>query len=129
MNVIKLTGKNAVEYVQTNLLPRMDEPVRGLAIANNEVDGDGVDDVFGGRHWFCAGRRANNTATGSRVNGKGEDGRCGDCDTEIFLTTTTTTGITVAAIVDNGGIIGRWEGSGGVVMLACHGCNLLPIVY
>ncbi len=85
-------------------------------------DGYGVDDVFGGRHWFCAGRRANNTATGRRVNGKGEDGRCGDCDTEIFLTTTTT-GITVAAIVDNGGIIGRWEGSGGVVMLACHGCN------
>ena len=97
-------------------------------------DGNGVDDVLGGRrHWFCAGCRANNTSIGSREIGKGEDGRGGDCHTEIFVAATaataaTTTGITVAAIVDNGGIIGRWEGSGGVVILmvmrlACHGCN------
>jgi hypothetical protein len=87
-------------------------------------DGYGVDDVLRGR------RRANSTSIGRREIGKGEDGRGGDCDTEIFLAAAaaaTTTGITVAAIVDNGRIIGRWEGSGGVVILmvrlACHGCN------
>ena len=45
MNAVKLTGKNAVEYVKTNLRPRMDESVDGLAIAGNEVDGDGVENA------------------------------------------------------------------------------------
>ena len=45
MNATKLIGKAAIEYVRDLLRPSMDEPVRGLAIANNEVDGDGVDDA------------------------------------------------------------------------------------
>lgn len=45
MNDIKLTGKAAIEYVSSNLRPRMDESVAGLTIAGNEVDGDGVDDA------------------------------------------------------------------------------------
>ena len=45
MNATKLTGKAAIDYVRTTLRPSMDEPVRGLAIANNEVDGDAVDNA------------------------------------------------------------------------------------
>jgi hypothetical protein len=46
MNTVKLTGKAAIDYVRSNLRPRMDESVAGLTIAGNEVDGDGVDDAM-----------------------------------------------------------------------------------
>lgn len=45
MNHVTLKGKAAIEYIQTVLQPRIDEPVLGLQIAGNEVDGDGVDDA------------------------------------------------------------------------------------
>lgn len=40
-----LTGKDAIEYVKETFWLRMDEPVPGLNIAGNEVDGNGVNNA------------------------------------------------------------------------------------
>lgn len=45
MNSVVLIGKDAIEYVKETFSPRIDEPVPGLNIAGNEVDGNGVDNA------------------------------------------------------------------------------------
>lgn len=94
-------------------------------------DGYGMDDVLG-YCWLCcccrcccSGRRTAvwTTRIGDR---HGEDGRGGDCDTEIFFLMATAAatggGIGVATIVTGGGGAGR-GGDGSVVMvtMARHG--------
>lgn len=43
MNRITLTGKNAIEYIQSVIQPRMHENIPGLMIWGNEIDGDGIE--------------------------------------------------------------------------------------
>jgi hypothetical protein len=45
MQTVKLTGKNAIEFLLQEMNWSICEPVPGLNIAGNEVDGDGVENA------------------------------------------------------------------------------------
>jgi hypothetical protein len=45
MQTVKLTGKNAIEFLRQEMAWSICEPVPGLNIAGNEVDGDGVENA------------------------------------------------------------------------------------